>query len=243
MKTITNKFKIALAAVGLLAVGTVSAQQTTGNIVKQTESAPASEGTGSIRLIDNKGTIKYLQASNGITMLTNDNSGDVTTTTWQLGGTLTSNTYITANGVNQFNLDGLELVTDIATASINAGDGDISQDSGATTTGTGFTVLIREESNGQVKKMQLSNLLQVQSGQTVLSSTTTAAAIGANTVTGLPADHSKVSVYRNGAKLIANFDYQVAVDVLTLIDRSGETPPADWTLYPSVDVIEIHWVK
>ncbi len=49
MKTITNKFKIALAMVGLLAIGTVSAQQTTGNIDKQTEALPASGATGSIR--------------------------------------------------------------------------------------------------------------------------------------------------------------------------------------------------
>ncbi|WP_369048493.1 hypothetical protein [Tenacibaculum sp. UWU-22] len=231
MKTINNKFKLALAAIALLAIGTVNAQQTSGKITKQTEVAPAAGTTGSIRLIDNKGTIKYLQAANGITMLTNDGTGDVTTTTWQLGGTLTSDTYIDANG-KVFGLDGLTLVTDISTASTDATSG---SDHG---TGSGFTVLIRDEATGEMQKIKVSDLLQVQSGQTVLPSPV----IGANVVTGLPANYANVSVYRNGAKLIANDDYTVAANALTLVDKSAATPPTNWTLY-STDVIEVHWVK
>lgn len=230
-----KQLKLAIFALGLLVTGVTNAQLTSGNVSKQTEAKPASGTTGSIRLIDNKGTIKYLQSANGITMLTNDNTGDVTTTTWQLGGELNNDTYIDANG-NAFALDGLELVTDISTASTDTATDLNESDHGGTT--TGFTVLIRDEATGKTQKIRVSDLLQVQAGQTVVATPV----IGSNTINGLPSDFQKVSVYRNGAKLISNVDYTVATDALTLVDRSAATEPADWTLY-STDVIEVHWVK
>ena len=50
-----------------------------------------------VRVVDNKGTIKYLQVQNGLTMMTNT-TGNINTTTWQLGGTLENNTTINLNG-------------------------------------------------------------------------------------------------------------------------------------------------
>jgi hypothetical protein len=49
------------------------------------------------KVVDNKGTIKYFQSNNGITQITNT-TADKTTTTWQLGGTLTEDTFIDATG-------------------------------------------------------------------------------------------------------------------------------------------------
>jgi hypothetical protein len=229
MKTrLQNGLKLALVAVFMLSIGVVSAQTTTGQVAKKTDA---------VRLIDNKGTIKYLQSNNGITQILNT-TADVTTTTWQLGGTLTDNTYIDVDG-NVFALDGIELVTDITTASSNAVTLE-SHDGDAAAGGTGWTVLIRDEDTGAVKKIQIEDLLQVQAGQQVLATPV----IGSNTVTGSPANYAKVNVYRNGAKLVANLDYTVAADAVTLVDRSAATnAPADWTLNASVDVIEVHWVK
>ncbi|WBX72833.1 hypothetical protein PG913_07925 [Tenacibaculum pacificus] len=150
MKTITNKFKLAVVAVGML-VGTVSAQNTDATtLIKDTDA------TKTVKLIDNKGTIKYLQSSNGITQITSTAPGNRTTTTWQLGGALTDNTYITADANKEFALDGLELVTDATTASVDATDRSIHG------VGTGFTVLIRNEVSGAIQKIKLTDLLKVE---------------------------------------------------------------------------------
>lgn len=248
MKTkITTKLRIAILGIAMLGAGAVSAQQTTGNIAQQAETAPTSGASGSIRLIDNKGTIKYLQAANGITTLTNDGTGDVTTTTWQLGGELTTNTYIDASG-DVFSLDGLKLVPGTSIAATAATDQTVGSNgttlgsTGTASTDTGWTVLVRDEATGEIQKLLASSL--VTAGQASLSAASTPAlAAGANTVTGLPADFSKVSVYRNGAKLIANVDYTVALNTLTLVNQSAATPPGDWTLYPTIDTIEVQWIN
>ncbi len=234
MKTI---FKLSILTIAISFAGIVNAQQTTGTIAKQTESAPASGGNGSIRLIDNKGTIKYLQAANGVTMLTNA-TGDVTTTTWQLGGTLSSDTFIDVNG-NVFGLNGLELI-DITTEAAST-DATTGSDAG---TGTGWTVVVRDENTGTFKKILASDLLQVEAGQVILEGATLPTIATATAVAGLPATttYQNVSVYRNGAKLLANRDYTIAASNITLVDQSSATPPNDWTLYAS-DIIEIHWVK
>lgn len=247
MKTITNKFKIALVAVGLLAIGTANAQTTTGNVGKQA-AAGLGDATGYVKVIDNKGTIKYLQSSNGITQFTDNAPDGGVVTTWQLGGTLTSNTYITANGANQFNLDGLELVTDIATASTNAGNGDISQDGGATTTGSGFTVVIRDEASGKIQKMQLADLLQVQTiglNPDYVHADPYAAGNVIINVAGLPdiapgtAQEYKLFVFRNGAKLRLGVDFTIASGTdsgdITFLD--AEVP-----MYQN-DVIEVQYIR
>lgn len=207
-RKLQNKLKLALVAVFMLSIGAVSAQTATGTDVAKTSTA--------VRVIDNKGTIKYFQSNNGITQIVNT-IADVTTTTWQLGGTLTDNTTLTlASGV-ALNIGGLTTITDPTT--------------------TDLKVLVQDATGG-VQEILITDLLQVQSGQQVLVSPV----IGANTVTGLPANYANVSVYRNGAKLVANLDYTVAADALTLVDKSAESSPADWTL-DAADVIEVQYVK
>ena len=133
-------FKLGLVALTMIAGTALQAQTTSGDIAQNT----ANVLNGTVRVIDNKGTIKYLQAANGITTLTNS-STDVTTTTWQLGGTLTVNTYIDVDG-NAFALDGIELVdTSVLAASTDATD---QSDHG---NGTGWTLLVRDEVTGLQK--------------------------------------------------------------------------------------------
>lgn len=220
---------LGIVAVLALAFSSAKAQQTTGDVTKQANAAPGTTST-SVRVIDNKGTIKYLQAKNGITMLTNT-TADVTTTTWQLGGTLTDSTFIDING-KSFVLDKLKLVTTDA-ASTNA------QNESARGTGSGWTVLIRDEATGETKKIMATDLLQVQAGQQVFTAT---AGQTTYTTTGttLPTMVSKVSVYRNGAKLVAATDYTIASSDVTLVP--GTTPPNDWAVYAG-DVIEVHWIR
>ena len=57
------------------------------------------KGSNTVKVVDNKGTIKYFQSNNGITQITNT-TADKTTTTWQLGGTLTAATTIDQNNNN-----------------------------------------------------------------------------------------------------------------------------------------------
>ncbi|WP_417799583.1 hypothetical protein [Tenacibaculum sp.] len=235
MKTITNKFKIALLAVGFLVVGTVSAQTTDATSANITKANADGE---TIRLIDNKGTIKYLQSNNGITTITSTTAGNRTTTTWQLGGTLNENTYIDVDG-NAFALDGIELVT------VGTGAGELQASTDATTesdhgTGTGFTILVRDEATGATKKLLATDL--IQSGREEY--TADAAAETANsatiTVTGMPLNASKVLVYRNGAKLRAGTDYTLTTDTVTLVPQT--TAPYDWNIYAD-DFFEVHWIK
>ncbi len=238
MKTITNKFKIALAAVGLFAIGTANAQQTTGNITRNTEVLPGAGTTGSIRVIDNKGTIKYLNSSNGITMLTNDANGK-TTTTWQLGGELTSATTIDING-QSFTLDGAQFNL-LNTAAINTGAGATADDAAATTAGgDGYMLLVRDEDSGQVKKLLLSDLIQQGRGQASADGTDE----GANSKTiALPfaPTQDNVMVYRNGAKLIAGTDYTVTGTNLTIAPDTA-TGTQGWEIYDG-DFFEYHFSK
>lgn len=209
------------------------AQQTTGDVPKQGDIVPGTTVTaGAVRVIDNKGTIKYLQVKNGITLLSNK-TNNVTTTTWQLGGVLTDSTYIDVNG-KPFALDGIELVdpTKLA-ASTNATD---QSDHG---TGSGWTLLVRDEATGATKKLLATDLLQ--SGQEKFTATAgqTAFALKGAPVLPLP-KFSQVWVYRNGAKLVANVDYTVAASTVTLVPNT--TVPNDWQVFAN-DVIEVHFVK
>lgn len=191
-----------------------------------------------IRVIDNRGTIKYLQSNNGITTITSTETNNTTTTTWQLGGTLTTDTYIDVDG-NVFAFDGIELV-DISAlaASTNASD---QSDSG---TGTGWTLLVRDEATGAVKKLLATDLLQGGHHYEKLAGDQNSDYTF--TATGVSTDYKKVSVYRNGAKLVGGDtssswtnDYSVTTDQVTInIGDTGEIS----NLYTN-DVIEVHWVK
>ena len=217
------------AAIAAFAIGTgfVSAQSTA-------TSTNVNKATGAVRLIDNKGTIKYLQANNGITAITSTTAGNTTTTTWQLGGTLLDDTYIDVNG-KKFALDKLKFAT--GAASTNATDASVHGGSG-----TGWTVLVRDEATGEVKKMMAADLLQVQSGEETVSVPSDASNATTYTVTGpLPTNIKNISVYRNGAKLIASTDYEVPTATAIKLKPSSSTP-SDWSLHTG-DVIEIQWIK
>ena len=231
MKTITNKFKLAVAALGLLAVGTVNAQQETGDVATTNKDIQTGLNK-TVRVIDNKGTIKYLQSKNGITMITNTTT-DQTTTTWQLGGTLTDATYIDASGAI-FALDGIAL--EAGAASTNAVSGEVAKGGGAT--GTGYTFLVRDEATGETKKLLASSV--VQNGHSVFTATAGQTAYDLAALVPAPnlASYQKVWVYRNGAKLVANLDYTVAGTVVTLVPST--TAPNDWSVYAG-DVIEVQF--
>ncbi|WP_428742864.1 hypothetical protein [Tenacibaculum sp.] len=245
MKTITNKLKIALAIIAFLAIGSISAQTTTGDITKQTNATLNSTNTA-VRVVDNKGTIKYLQVANGLTSFTNTTPAGGVVTTWQLGGTLTSNTYIAAGSGTEFVLDDLELVTDIANASTNA------TDRSTHGTGTGFTVLIRDEASGATQKMLLADLLQVNGIRVEYTQSTlgggtpdgsgNATTDVAITVTGLPTLTSgttaaKLFVYRNGVKLRFGTDFSVTANTVTITYDATDLP-----MYNG-DVVEIQYIK
>lgn len=224
-----KQLKFAFFAIVALAVGTANAQQTTGDVTKETDINYGTTTTGgSIRVIDNKGTIKYLQAKNGITLLTNT-TADVTTTTWQLGGTITDDTYIDVNG-KAFALDGLKLITTEAPST----DATNESDHG---TGTGYTFLVRDEATGETKKLLASDV--VKNGQQVFTATAGQTAFPlTNSPTPNLTSYTKVWVYRNGAKLVANLDYTVTGNTVTLVPQT--TAPNDWQVYVG-DVIEVQF--
>lgn len=139
----SKRIKTGIFAACILAFGIASAQQTTGDVAKEADIVPGTTTTaGAERVIDNKGAIKYLQSKNGITMLSNT-TANVTTTTWQLGGTLKDDTFIDING-NIFALDGIELET--GAASYDA------TDASDAATAAGYTILVRDEATGAIKK-------------------------------------------------------------------------------------------
>jgi hypothetical protein len=227
--TKTNFLKSASFAIIMFGVTAVNAQKISGDFTKANNAALG----GAVRVVDNKGTVKYLQSKNGITMLTNT-TADVTTTTWQLGGTLTDNTYIDATGA-AFALDGIEFAT-ATTSSTNATDKSVH----TTATGTGWTLLVRDEATGATKKLLAKDLLQA--GQQVFTATVGQTAYPLTGSPVLPAIE-KVSVYRNGAKLLAGTDYTVAASIVTLVPIvATATSTDDWAVYAG-DKIEVHFVK
>lgn len=246
METITKKswlkiagMTLALSSFVLVAnaqKATPGAQTTITNkaAVTGVTGTGAADG-GAVRLVDNKGTIKYLQVENGITQITKATTSGVTTT-WQLGGTLTDNTYITAGANKEFALDGLELVPSTG-ASTNA----VTRESHGAV-GSGWTVLVRDEATGAIKKMLATELLQVQAGHEAFD-----AAVGQTTFTttfavALPTDVSKVSVYRNGAKLLVGTDYTVSGAIVTLNPVDDAAGNADWAVLAG-DKIEVQWIR
>lgn len=222
----TNIFKVAALTAVFAVAGMFANAQTT--ITTSPDITQAGANGPVIKVIDNKGTVKYLQSNNGITTITSTSANNLTTTTWQLGGTLDTATYIDVDG-NVFGLNGLALVDTVTLKpSINATD---QSDAG---TGTGWTILVRNEATGAIMKMLASDLLQVQSGQQVFTATDNLVTYTMTAVT-LPAFKS-VYVYRNGAKLIAGADYTVSGAVVTLV------PATNFTVYDG-DKIEVHYIK
>lgn len=207
---------------------------------------------GAIRVIDNKGTKKYLQVQNGLTQVTNTAPAGGIVTTWQLGGQLVDDTDIDFNA-KALSFDNVLQVTGApaTSATLKAG----------TTGATGWALLVRDENSGDIKKLLASDL--IVSGHTVFTAATTAtngiaagaelefdvatagvyngAAITALSGVKIPLpDYEKVWVYRNGAKLIAGVDYTIAGSEVTLVPIA--TGPNSWTVYAG-DVIEVQYFK
>jgi hypothetical protein len=258
-----NVLKLGFLAFMLVAGTALQAQSTGADIARQTDAALGDETTpaaatagadaftaptpgatvqgGAIRLIDNKGTKKYLQVQNGLTQLTNTAPDGGVITTWQLGGQLADDTDIDFNG-HAFSFNNV-LQVDVT---------DVTNGIPATTTttasgqgNTGWTLLVRDEASGEIKKMLATDL--IVSGQTVF--TATAGTLTYDVTAGTPAmagaqiplpDYEKVWVYRNGAKLVAGVDYTIATSVVTLVENT--TAPNDWTLYTG-DVIEVQYYR
>lgn len=240
------------AFAALLAVGfTANAQQTSGDITQQTNTG-LGQADSYVKVIDNKGTIKYLQAKNGITTFTNTTPAGGEITTWQLGGTLDVDTKISfgakgAAGQTSFTLDGEKFILENieqVTAGVEANEFDAT---GAVTK-TNWEVLVREgvdgSAEGTVRKVALTELLKVQGFHNIVkaSATDQTSKKVEITVAGLPATVNpyKIWVYRNGAKLQSGKDYTFTAEKVT-VDGTAATG-GDFPIYEN-DEFEIHYIK
>ncbi len=193
----------------------------------------------SIKLIDNKGTIKYMQSNNGITTVTSSADGNKTTTTWQLGGTLIDATTITTTAdTGTFTIDGEEFsLENIATTGVEK----------ATTTSavsaennSGYTILVRNEKTGNIEKLLATNLI---SGIRVeMTQVINAIANVPITVAGLPtlsigSTIAKLFVFRNGIKLRSATDFVATAGIVTITYDAADLP-----MYAD-DIIEIQYIK
>ena len=235
-RSLQNTLKVGAIVALMLSAGAVSAQKTSSSTTTDfAKGADANPGVnnGTVRVIDNKGTIKYLQAANGLTTLTNT-TDNVTTTTWQLGGTLTDDTYIDASGV-KFAITGIKKidavanpVTDIAATTYTAG--------------SGFTLMARDEGTGEIKRLLAADLVI---GGLIKDKATSGSDFVTAANTTMPTSISKIWVYRNGAKLLAGVDYTIAgaagESVVTVKNANG-TAPEDYKFITG-DIIEIQWVR
>jgi hypothetical protein len=154
------------------------------------------------------GQIKYISAAALYTQLTYSNGLTKTGNDVKLGGALTEPTTITTDATNVLKVAGLQ-------------SGNLSVDS-----------IVVAGADGTLKRVSAA-ALTLQSGDQDFSAT---AGQSTYSVTGLPATVSKVWVFRNGAKLIANADYAAAAGVVTLT-------PTMAALIAAGDAIEVQWVK
>ena len=220
------KNKIILITICLI-VGNSAFSQITNTSVKDTEvdySSATAVQSGSIKLIDNQGTIKYLQVKNGITSLTNASAsaGNETVTTLSLGGVLSTDTFIDASGV-VFGLKGSDQETGNAATS-------------STLNTSGYTLVVFDEATGEIKKLLVSALDIVGASDTFVVAATPLTTYTV-AVTGLSLTAGKTFVFRNGVKLTANGS---PPDYTT----SGSTVTID-TSIPlfSGDIIEVQYIN
>lgn len=238
----TMYLKRGLFGLMLLAGTVMHAQQITGDAGKTEDLGKSTVLNGTVRVIDNKGTKKFLQVQNGLTLLTDDTPDGGIVSTWQLGGTITNNTYLDATG-NTFSLDGLKLIPSTTAASTDATDQSVGTNAvalgstGTAATGTGWTVLVRDEATGEINKILVSDLVESGHMEVTASADDTAPPIADASI---PAEYEKVFVFRNGAKLRANVDYTVAAGAVTLAPNTAA--PNDWAIYNG-DIFEIQWIN
>jgi hypothetical protein len=187
------KNKIILITICLI-VGNSAFSQITNTSVKDTEvdySSATAVQSGSIKLIDNQGTIKYLQVKNGITSLTNASAsaGNETVTTLSLGGVLSTDTFIDASGV-VFGLKGSDQETGNAATS-------------STLNTSGYTLAVFDEATGEIKKLLVSALDVVGASDTFVVAATPLTTYTV-AIAGLSLTPGKTFVFRNGVKLTAS---------------------------------------
>lgn len=240
-----KQLKLAIFALGLLVTGVTSAQEITGNITRNANTG-LGQADSYVKVIDNKGTVKYIQAKNGITTFTDtdpSNGGEITT--WQLGGTLSATTTITTGGQN-FTIDGAEFSLENITVATAA--------AAATTTATssasnaaGWTVLVRDEQTGRIQKRLFTDLLQVQTiglhpeythigtNYPIASTNTTIPVAGLPAITAGTAEEYKLFVFRNGAKLRLGVDFTVTAG--NVVIQTAEVP-----MYIG-DVVEVQYIR
>ena len=222
------KNKITLITICLI-VGNSAFGQITSPSVKDADinySSTTAVPSGSIKLIDNQGTIKYLQVKNGITSLTNASAlaGNETVTTLSLGGVLSTDTFIdaSASGV-VFGLKGSDQETGNAATS-------------STLNTSGYTLAVFDEATGEIKKLLVSALDVVgASDRFVVAATPSTTYTVA--IAGLSLTPGKTFVFRNGVKLTAS---GTTPDYTT----SGSTVTID-TSIPlfSGDIIEVQYIN
>ena len=262
-----NYGKLGLLALTMIAAtASVQAQDTNATIGKQAKAtlgdvttnvtatpgadaftAPTAGATtqgGHIRVIDNKGTIKYLQVKNGLTQVTDTAPDGGIVTTWQLGGQLANDTDIDFNGnVFSFNnvlqVDNTDLTNGVPATTFTTASGQGN---------TGWAILVRDEGTGEVKKLNATDLI-VSGVQTYTASAADQSAnalVAPINVPGMSPQASKIWVYRNGAKLLAGVDYTVVAGaVLNTTDITfvpNVTEPADWAVFTG-DIFEMQWFK
>lgn len=233
-RSLQNTLKVGAAIALMLSAGAVSAQKVTGSTDFGKETAAAALGSegGFVKVIDNKGTIKYLQAKNGVSMFTDLAPNGGVVTTWQLGGTLTDKTYIDVDG-QEFGIKNIKAINNDAVTATAA-------DKAATEYNvTGYTVMVRDEATGEIKKLLATDL--VSGIRYSKSLDDNQAGDFSITVAGLPqldefTTSAKLFLFRNGAKLRAGVDFITEIGKVTL---KGS---ADLPLYKD-DQIEIQYIK
>jgi len=164
--------------------------------------------TDSVLVIDpSTNNLRYISTSNLLSALRASNGLSMSGDTVQLGGTLSKPTTITTNATNTLAIDGLQ-------------SGSFATDS----------VVVADPSTGRLKRATASSLLiSDEANFSATSGTLT------YSVTGIPANVTRVWVFRNGAKLKAGIDYTVSGTDLTFVQNG-------YTLTTGDD-IEVQWVK
>ncbi|WP_233900375.1 hypothetical protein [Tenacibaculum piscium] len=199
----TNSFKLAVVAVGMLAIGTVSAQTTDLDVTA----------------VGKKGTIKTLKVGNGITSEfdATDNS-----TTYSIGGILTAPATITADGetggTNYFAIDGIgraDITTELPAVTA-AGSTALGLGGTPTVNVSGLSLMVRDEATGEVKKLLAEDAAKFLSVfNKAVRTEGNPDATGKIAVAGLvkaivDMNPGKLFVYKNGVKLSIDTDFTVA---------------------------------
>ena len=183
-------------------------QTSADNFLQITGLQSGSNTTDSVMVIDpTNGKLKFISASGLFNALTFGNGLTKNNNMVELGGKLTKSTIIETDGTNNLKITGLQ-------------SGPLATDS-----------IVVSTSDGTLKRVSSETLLQ--SGDQYFNATAGQSTFNIN---GSPATVSKVSVYRNGVRLMPTVDYTTAGGQVIL--NSGLAG-----LVVVGDVIEVQWVK